>query len=305
MNTVQAVQVIEVGPRDGFQNEKQLIPTQTKLDIIGSLYHAGIRSMEITSFVSPKAVPQMADAGEVAACVVRQHPELRAFALVPNLRGAQSAANAGLREITFVVSASEAHNKANINRTVKESLEELKRIKTKLPELKVRVDIATALGCPFTGAVPIADVLHLIGQATELGAAEIVLCDTIGVANPPQVMRLVAEVREQIGDMPLAMHLHNTRGLGLVNTWVAIKAGIGTFETSVGGLGGCPFAPGAAGNTATEDMLNMLAGMGIATGVDLDIFLEAVRIVSEKIPDKLTSSMLHACKYPLDIASQA
>lgn len=294
-----SIELVEVGPRDGFQNIKEYIATETKLAVIETMIAAGVRTIEVTSFVHPKAIPQMADSAEVAKTVLAKYRDagLKALALVPNLTGAQKAYDCGIREVTYVISASEKHNLANINRTREQSLAELESILAGMPDLKVRLAAATAFGCPFQGKVDDNLVTSLIDSALELGVDSVVLCDTIGVANPRQVFRLVNLVREKFSHVPLGLHLHDTRGMGLANTLAGLEAGITTFETSVGGLGGCPFAPGAAGNTASEDMINMLQAMDIATGINLDRYLEAVGIVREKIQPVLTGHMASACKY--------
>lgn len=288
----QKIIITDVGPRDGFQNVKTFIDTDVKLTIIDKLYAAGVRSMELTSFVSPKAIPQMADAATVATTAISRYPDLHTVALVPNLRGAQNAWDAGLREVACVISASEAHNKANINRTVAESVAGLAQIREALPELRIHLDAATAFGCPFTGNVPTEDVLSLVEQAYDLGIRDVTLCDTIGVANPAQVQCLLREVRAKLPDVELTLHFHNTRGMGLANIFAACELGIQRFETAVGGLGGCPFAPGADGNTATEDAVNMLHEMGYETGIDLDKYLEAVAYTQEHVDARLSGKLL-------------
>ena len=286
------VQITDVGPRDGFQNVKEFIDTDVKLTIIDKLYAAGVRSMELTSFVSPKAIPQMADAGIVARAALEKYPELRAVALVPNLRGAQNAWEAGVREIACVISASEAHNKANVNRTVAESVAGLAQIRAALPEVQIQLDIATAFGCPFAGEVPAQAVLDLIEQAQDVGLGGVTLCDTIGAADPAQVQRLLSDIRWKCPQLDLTLHFHNTRGMGLANIFAALELGLRKFETAVGGLGGCPFAPGADGNTATEDVVNMLCEMGYETGIDLDKYLEAVAYTQEHVDARLSGKLL-------------
>ena len=295
-NTNGTIQIIDVGPRDGFQNVKTFIDTETKLQIIDGLYQAGIRAMEVTSFVSPKAIPQMADAAQVAETVIRKYPDLRAIALVPNLRGAQNAWNAGIREAAWVISASEAHNKANINRTIAESLEALKKVTEELPELKVRLDIATAFGCPFAGKTPQTNVLQLIRATRELGIKEVTLCDTIGVGNPAQVRSLLKAIQREFPEIQIALHFHNTRGMGLANIFAAIDMGVKNFETSVGGLGGCPFAPGSEGNTATEDTAYMIQEMGLKTGIDIPKLLQTVAYVEQNVDAPLSGKLLRVSR---------
>lgn len=297
MKLPEQVTIIEVGPRDGFQNVKDFIETEDKLYIIELLQKAGLPAIEITSFVHPKAVPQMADAKEVAARIKEKFPDLRAIALVPNERGARNAWDCGIKEVSYVISASEAHNQANVRRTIRESLKELEKIRMAVPDLRVRLDIATSFGCPYAGKVSQDQVFFLIEEARKLYIQEIVLCDTIGIANPVQVAKLSEAVKKEYPDLTFTMHLHNTRGQGLANILAAMQHDINSFETSAGGLGGCPFAPGAAGNAATEDLVNMLDYMDIRTGIDEDRLLEAVAYIKEKVHRDLTGNMLKACKY--------
>lgn len=297
MKLPEKVTVIEVGPRDGFQNVKDFIATEDKIRIIELLRNAGVTAVEVTSFVHPKAVPQMADAKEVAEKVREKFPDLRAIALVPNERGAKNAWECGIKEVSYVISASEAHNQANVRRTVKESLEELGKIRQAVPELKVRLDIATAFGCPYAGKISQEQVFALMEEAKDFGIQEIVLCDTIGIADPVRVAGLAEAVKKRYPEFIYTMHLHNTRGQGLANILAAMQNGITSFETSVGGLGGCPFAPGAAGNAATEDFLNMLDYMGVESGIAGEEYLKAVAYVKAKVHADLTGNMLQACKY--------
>jgi len=299
INLPKSIEVLEVGPRDGFQNIKEYIPTETKLAVIEKMIAAGVRSMEVTSFVHPKAIPQMFDSAEVVKTVVAKYQDtgLKVMALVPNLTGARKAYDSGIREVSYVISASEKHNLANINRTREQSLAELQGIIAEMPELKVRLAVATALGCPFQGKVDYDLVYSLVEAGVSSGVTFVTLCDTIGIGNPKQVSELVSGVKERFAGMPFGLHLHDTRGMGLANTLAGLEAGVTTFETSVGGLGGCPFAPGAAGNTATEDMLNMLHSMDVETGINLERYLEAVKIVQEQIQPVLTGHMASACKY--------
>ena len=294
------VTLIEVGPRDGFQNIKTPIPTETKLQIIRALISSGIPEIEITSFVHPKAVPQMADAGEVSRIIL---PEMeaagrRAIALVPNLRGAKNAWDCGVRTVSCVISASESHNQANVARSRKESLEDLRGIVRAFPEMIVRLDLATAFGCPYEGPVDEKEVLQMAEMGLEAGVLELVLCDTIGVANPHQVQSIGKKVLELAGEIPVALHLHDTRGLGVANVCAGYQIGIRRFEAAVGGLGGCPFAPGAAGNTAMEDTVHLFESMGIFTGVKLEEYLKAVELVKLLIKPDLTGRMSFACPYP-------
>jgi hydroxymethylglutaryl-CoA lyase len=297
-NLPKQVQIVEVGPRDGFQNVKDFIPTEDKIAIVSSLIEAGINNIEVSSFVSPKAIPQLADAHTVCRTVLEKYGDtIRTSALVPNLKGAQGAWEAGIREIACVISVSEAHNKANINRTHGESLLELKKIVEALPDMKVRVDLATAFACPFRGWVQREEVIRLAAEATEMGITDIVLCDTIGIATPDRVYSTSVAMKREFPEVNFSLHLHDTRGMGLVNTIAGLQAGITAFETSIGGLGGCPFAPGAAGNTATEDVVNMFKDMNIQTGIDLEKLLGTTGLVAEKVNAPLTGHMAKAKLY--------
>lgn len=293
------VKIVEVGPRDGFQNIKTLIPTETKINVIEGMVAAGVQVMEVTSFVHPKAIPQMADAAEVAKHTVENYKSssFSGLALVPNLTGAKKAYACGLREVSYVISASEAHNLANINRTREQSLADLASIMEEVPKLGVSLDVATSFGCPLGGKVEEEKVLSLIESALHLGVKSVVLCDTIGVANPKQVYELVKTVQKVFSGVSFGLHLHDTRGMGLANTLAGLEAGITSFETSIGGLGGCPFAPGAAGNTATEDLINMFHNMGISTGIDLGQYLAVVQTVRDQIQSVLTGHMTYARQY--------
>ena len=292
------VTINEVGPRDGFQNVQKFIATQDKITMIESLIEAGIKNFELTSFVSPKAIPQLADAAEVCSTILQKFgDQIEGSALVPNLRGAQSAWDAGVREVACVISVSASHNRANINRTHDESIADLAKMLESLPAMKVRVDLATAFACPFEGWTSIEAVAALASRVHALGIRQVVLADTIGVATPNRVYDLSAHMRQAFPDMEFSLHIHDTRGMGLVNTLAGLKAGITTFETSIAGLGGCPFAPGAAGNTATEDLVNMLAGMNVATGIDLRKLINVVRMVEEKVDAPINSHMAKSKHY--------
>lgn len=292
------VTITEVGPRDGFQNVKTFIPTEDKVAIIEGLITAGVKSFELTSFVSPKAIPQLADAAEVCRTILSKHgDQIEASALVPNLRGAQSAWEAGIREVACVISVSTSHNRANINRTHDESIADLAKMLESLPEMTVRVDLATAFACPFEGWIQPEAVGALAERIQQLGVSKMVLADTIGVATPDRVYALSTFMRQQFPDINFALHLHDTRGTGLANTLAGLMAGITTFETSIAGLGGCPFAPGAAGNTATEDMVNMLRDMNIPTGISREKLIDVVSLVAEKVDAPINSHLAKAKLY--------
>jgi hydroxymethylglutaryl-CoA lyase len=268
------IEVVEVGPRDGFQSVVPFIPTEVKIDIIGQLAAAGFRRIEVGSFVSRRAVPQMSDV-ETVTEAVRKMPALRASFLVPNEKGAERAAGAGAAEIVFVCSASDTHNQRNVRRSVQESLDELSRLIRNVAEpagLKVRLDIATAFDCPFTGRTPDESVFRIIDcMLAASRSAEICLCDTTGRATPDHVERLFLACRHRFSDpcVTWAFHGHDTYGLGLANVLAAHRAGVMIFDASVAGLGGCPYAPGATGNVASEDLVYLFERMGIPTGIDL------------------------------------
>ncbi len=298
-NLPKKIHLTEIGPRDGFQNVKTFIPTEDKIAIIEGLIAAGLTTLEITSFVSPKAIPQMADAREVCDAILSKYAgKIVPSALVPNLRGAQLAWDAGIREITCVVSVTEEHNKANVNRTHEQSVQELLKMREALPDMNIRVDLATVFACPFAGWVEPASVAKITKEInSKTGIDTFVLCDTIGVATPDRVSTLAQSMKTSFPSLNFSLHIHDTRGMGIANTLAGMAAGINAFETSVGGLGGCPFAPGAAGNTPTEDVVNMLDDMGIATGVSLTKLLEVVQLTGCKVDERLTSHMAKAKLY--------
>ena len=279
------IQICEVGPRDGFQSIKcAQIPAEQKVAIIEELLAAGVKHMEFTSFVSPKAIPQMADATEVTKAVLAKHPEADLFALVPNLRGAKTAYELGLRKVCYVVSLSVSHNKANINRTHEQSLEAFKEIRAAYPDLDIVVDLATTFGCPFEGKYedPGA-VAAFLKDYVDAGMKQVCLCDTIGIADPAQVKEVIGAVKTAYPDLKIAVHFHDTRGLGMVNTLTAMECGVDEIQSTLGGLGGCPFAPGASGNLATEDAVWMLNEMGYDTGISFTRILAAARHEKEII----------------------
>ncbi len=293
------VEITEVGPRDGLQNLCNYIPAETKIELIKRLAGAGAKRIEVTSFVHPKAIPQMADAVTVAEFAVQNAEQLgiKPMALVPNLKGAQTAYAAGLKEVNYVISVSEAHNKANINRTVQASLEELENIIAALPDLKINLSMATAFGCPFVGEVPTEDILRLAQNVIDRGVTGITLADTIGVANPLQTLGVVGAVQQAYPEVSIGLHMHDTHGAGLANTLMAMSLGVTRIESAVGGLGGCPFAPGAAGNMATEDLNNVLLRMGVKTGIDPVAYQECVSFVQEHIQPSLLSHLSKARSY--------
>jgi hydroxymethylglutaryl-CoA lyase len=277
-DAMEAIYITDVSPRDGLQNQPAQVSTAAKLEMIALLAAAGVSSVEATSFVSPRAVPQMADAGALLEQLQAALPTLRSSVLVPNLKGLERACAAGAREIAVVLSATETMNQKNINmgldEAVEASVQTLQRARSL--GLATRAYVAVAFGCPFEGLPPRQRVLDLAGRLFDAGAAEIVIADTIGAAAPAAVRELMTALARNIPAGQLAIHLHDTRGMALANAWAALEAGIRRFDASAGGIGGCPFAPGAAGNLATEDLVLMAHGCGFATGIDLDRLLDVV-----------------------------
>jgi hydroxymethylglutaryl-CoA lyase len=264
------VQITEVGMRDGFQMESIVLATSRKIEVGQDLIAAGLRHLEVTSFVSPTAVPQLADAARVVEALRGHGAKLHA--LVPNVNGARRAVAAGADRITVFVSASEAHNLRNVRRSVEESLAAVKEIAAIVlgGGRELGGAVSTAFGCPYQGNVPLAAVARVVDAYVESGVAEITLGDTTGMATPPIVESVVNGLADKFPETHLALHFHNTRGLGLVNVMRGLELGISRYEASVGGLGGCPFAVGATGNVCTEDLVNMLHELGIKTGIDLN-----------------------------------
>ena len=285
------ISVREVGPRDGLQNEAP-VPAAAKISLIERLARTGVRRIEAVSFVRPEAIPQMADADEVWAGV-RRDPGIRYSALAPNLRGAVRALDAGFFELEVVVSASDTHNRKNVNRSTGESLDQIAAIIPAAHErgATCQVIISTAWGCPYEGDVPVERVLWAAGRAVADGADSISFGDTTGMATPRRVRDLVGAFRSAHPDMPLNLHFHNTRGTGLANVLAALELGVTDFDASVGGLGGCPYAPGATGNIATEELVHMVEDMGVGTGVDVEAMIdaaaEAERIVGRTLPSQV------------------
>lgn len=273
----------EVGPRDGFQNVDEFIDTDVKLRIIDGLVNAGLQRIQLTSFVSPKAIPQMRDAQEVARECLERYPDVSFYALVPNLKGAEIAEACGIGEVSFVASVSESHNMANVRKTVRQSMEELSRISEEHPSLKIILDAATAFGCPVEGEISYEQVRRYVEGAAEIGQRTFTLCDTIGVANPRLIKERVGSLMSDYPDLEFRVHIHDTRNMGMVNTLTAVECGVKSVEVAIGGLGGCPFAQGASGNTSTEDFVYMVNSMGYETGVDFDRLLETARYARANI----------------------
>jgi hydroxymethylglutaryl-CoA lyase len=283
------VLVSEVGPRDGLQSVKRTMPTAAKLAWIRALVDAGLTEIEVGSFVPPKLLPQMADAEEVVR-EARKIPGLTVLALVPNLKGAERAIAAGAHKLTLPISASRQHSMANLRRTPEEAIEEVTRVcavRDSLPpgsRVGVEANVATAFGCTMEGPVSEDWVMEIAVRLARAGADAVGLSDTTGYGNPAQVKRMFARLKREIGNRVGGAHLHNTRGQGLANVVAALDAGVTTFDSSQGGIGGCPYAPGATGNIVTEDLVFMLESMGLRTGIDLERLIAARKIVADALP---------------------
>jgi hydroxymethylglutaryl-CoA lyase len=289
------VTVVEVGPRDGLQNESVTISTADKIAFVDRLSAARLPVIEVSAFVSPKWVPQLADAAEVFAGISRR-PGTRYTALVPNLTGLERAHAAGVREVGIFAAASEAFSRRNINRTIEASLETYRAVCTRAAVLGIRVRgyVSTAFGCPFEGDVAPVKVADVAAALIAMGAFEVAISDTIGVAHPGQVPRVVGAVAERIPASAIALHFHDTRGTALANVLAALDLGVATFDASAGGLGGCPYAPDATGNLATEDLTYMLDGLGIETGIDLPALVKASAFIESPIGHPLPSRYYRA-----------
>ena len=293
--TPEHVRIVEVGPRDGLQNETAFVPTDAKIAFVNRLSDAGHTMIEVTAFVSPKWVPQMADAADVCAGITRR-PGVRYTALVPNLQGLTRAREARVDEVAIFPAASETFSKRNINQTIDEAFAHAKQVcdEARATGLPVRAYLSTSFGCPFEGPVPAARVAELTARLIDLGAYEVSISDTIGVAHPRQVSEVLEQVMRRVPGDRLALHFHDTRGTALVNVSAGLEAGVSVFDASAGGLGGCPYAPGATGNLATEDLLYLLDGLGIATGVRLDGVAAASRAIESHVGHPLPSRMFRA-----------
>jgi hydroxymethylglutaryl-CoA lyase len=279
------VLICEVGPRDGLQNAKHLMPTGAKKAWVAALASAGLKEIEVGSFVPPQLIPAMADTAEVVA-YARTIPGLKVVALAPNLRGFQRALEAGAHKVTFPVSASRQHSQANVRMTPEQMVEEVRKCAGLAhPGVEIEGAVSTAFGCTLQGAVLEDDVLRIAAALAEF-CDGVALADTVGYANPAQVRRLFRRVRQTIGGKLEGAHFHNTRGLGLANALAAYEEGVRAFDSSLGGLGGCPFAPGASGNVITEDLVFMFEAMGVRTGIDLERLFAARKVLVEAIPEE-------------------
>jgi isopropylmalate/homocitrate/citramalate synthase len=292
-----AITIVEVGPRDGLQNEPAQIPAAQKIQFVNRLSAASLPVIEVCAFVSPHWVPQMADANEVFANIERLEG-IRYAALVPNLTGLERARAAGVTEVGIFAAASEQFSRKNINQTIDESLAQYRATCARAKELGIGVRgyVSTAFGCPFEGDVPPSRVAAVAEALIEMGAFEVAISDTIGIAHPGQVPIVVAAVAERVPRERIALHFHDTRGMALANILTALDLGIATFDASAGGLGGCPYAPGATGNVATEDLVYMLQGLGIETGVDLDAVVKASAFIEPLVGHPLPSRYYRAVR---------
>ena len=289
------VTIVEVGPRDGLQNEKAAVSTADKIEFINRLSAAGLPVVEVTAFVSPKWVPQMADASDVFAGIIKR-PGTRYSSLVPNLTGLDRAMAAGVTEIAVFAAASETFSRKNINQGIEESLAGYKSVcdRALAAGLRVRGYLSTAFGCPYEGTVTPEKVIEVTERLLAIGVFEVSVSDTIGIAHPGQVRRVLEELVAKVPAGRIALHFHDTRGTALANVLAALPYGITTVDASAGGLGGCPYAPGAAGNLATEDLIYMLNGLGLETGVSLEAVIEASAFIAERLDHRLTSKYFQA-----------
>jgi len=290
-----SVRIVEVGARDGLQNEKTIVPAATKIALIDRLSDTGLRTIEATSFVSPKWVPQLADAAEVFAGIAKK-PGVAYPVLVPNLQGYERAIDVGAREVAIFTAASEAFNRKNINASIDESIERFMPVleRAKADGIKVRGYVSTVLGCPYQGEVPVADVVRVASRLHELGCYEISLGDTIGIGTPGKARAMLRAVAAEVPMSALAVHFHDTRGQALANILACLEEGVAVVDSSVSGTGGCPYAKGATGNVATEDVVYMLEGMGVATGIDLSKLVATGLWLSDQLGRQTSSRVARA-----------
>jgi isopropylmalate/homocitrate/citramalate synthase len=302
--TVKRVTIVEVGPRDGLQNERALVSTADKIDFINRLSAAGLPVIEVTAFVSPKWVPQMADAAEVFAGITRR-PGTRYTALVPNLAGLDRAIASGVTEIAIFAASTETFSRRNINQGIDESLATYRQVCERAIDagLRVRGYLSTAFGCPFEGHVEPSTVAAVAGRLLDLGVFEVAISDTIGIAHPGQVPVVLDAVLSRMPVDRVALHFHDTRGMALANVLASLQYGVATYDASSGGLGGCPYAPGAAGNLATDDLIYMLDGLGIETGVSLAAITDASAFIATRIDHRLPSRYAQAVRASREVRS--
>ncbi len=298
MTAPKAITIVEVGPRDGLQNERAQVSTADKIAFVNRLSAAGLAVIEVSAFVSPKWVPQMADASEVFAGITRR-AGTRYTALVPNLAGLDRAQAAGVSEIAVFAASTETFSRKNINQSIDASLTAYAEVcdRATAADLRVRGYLSTAFGCPFEGAVDPRRVAEIARRLIAMGVYEVAVSDTIGIAHPGQVPRVLEAVLAHVPSGQVALHFHDTRGTALANVLAALPFGIATFDASAGGLGGCPYAPGAAGNLATDDLIYMLDGLGIETGVSLTALSEASAFIESKIDHRLPSRYAQAVRH--------
>ena len=304
MQVPERVTICEVGTRDGFQIEPDFIPTEQKVEVVNRLTEAGVPRIEVTSFVHPKAVPQLRDAEAVMA-TIRRRPGTRYAALVPNDKGAARAVDAGVDAIHTVLSASESHNLANVNMTIAESIEKLRAVAQIAGRAGVPMQcgISTSFGCPFEGDVPVDHLERVVARLVDFGARGIGLADTTGMANPRQVATVLERLMPRFPGIEWTLHTHDTRAMAIPNILAAMQLGVTNFDASIGGLGGCPFAPGASGNVCTEDLVHCLHAMGVATGIDLDRLVAVSRrveqIVGRPMPGQIIKAGPSTRRYPV------
>ncbi len=298
------VEIVEVGPRDGLQNEPMVVATATKVEFIGRAIAAGLRRIEVASFVNPKRVPQMADAEAVLAALP-QRSDVDYVGLVLNRRGFERARAAGCTEVGMAVGVSNTFNERNQGATTEQSIAAWLDIarSAHAAGLRAQITLSTAFGCPFEGELPVERIVEVARRVAEAAPREIALADTIGVGVPSQVTELVARVREAVPGMPLRCHFHNTRNTGLANAYAAIEAGVTVLDASIGGIGGCPFAPAATGNIPTEDLIYMLARMGVRTGVDLEALIATGRWLQDQLGRDVPGALVKAGSFPAQRAS--
>ena len=300
------IEIVDVAPRDGLQSQPKIVDTQTKLELIDGLINAGIKRMEVVSFVNPKRVPQMADAEQLLEALPDRE-DVSFIGLVLNMRGFERAAESRIDEINCVVVASDTFNQRNQGATTRETMSSIKEIirQSESTQLKAGVTIGASFGCPFEGEVPVSKVVELAGELADMGFKEIALADTIGVAGPSDVAERVAAVQAVVGDVDLRCHFHNTRNTGVANAYAAVQHGVRILDSSCGGVGGCPFAPAATGNVATEDVLYMLQRMGMETGVDIEKIIKTAKWLEGPLEAEMPGMVTKAGLFPPQENSEA